>query len=365
MLRPPLSLMLVRHQLIASLAVVVASIGGGSLECNPRRPLTPTEAHGAALYGRMCAVCHGREGEGYKADHAPAIAHPDFLASVSDEFLRSAITHGRAGTTMSAWGREHGGPLERTDVDHVIAFLHSREEKVRVRLDEHPLHGEASRGNDVFARDCQACHGARGMGGKFVSVGNRDLLATASDGFLRYAIRGGRPDTEMPAFGIKLGDSGIDDILAAMRAWQTTAPTTPPPPPAKPPPIPLGPVPLNPKGPEPVGFNVHPQTTGVEAVKAQLDRGARMALLDSRDPAAYMGEHIAGAVSTPFYDPTPYFADLPKDAWLICYCACPTAESMTLAQKLMAAGFKKVTVLAEGLGGWRGKKYPTHSGMDP
>jgi len=70
-------------------------------------------------------------------------------------------------------------------------------------------------------------------------------------------------------------------------------------------------------------------------------------------------------VSVPFYDPAHYFPDLPKDAWLVCYCACPHAESGQLATKLVAAGFKQVTVLDEGLGVWRSRKYPTHTGPAP
>ena len=72
-----------------------------------------------------------------------------------------------------------------------------------------------------------------------------------------------------------------------------------------------------------------------------------MAFLDARAPSDYLVEHISGAVSVPFYDPEPYFAQLPKNAWLVCYCACPHAESGQLAQKLLAKGFTKVTVLDE------------------
>ena len=56
---------------------------------------------------------------------------------------------------------------------------------------------------------------------------------------------------------------------------------------------------------------------------------------------------------------------LPRDAWLVCYCACPHAESGNLARKLVEKGFTKVTVLDEGLGVWRNRKYPTSSGIDP
>jgi cytochrome c oxidase cbb3-type subunit 3/ubiquinol-cytochrome c reductase cytochrome c subunit len=124
-------------------------------------------------------------------------------------------------------------------------------------------------------------------------------------------------------------------------------------------------VPLNPHGPAPVGLLAFPQTTHAEVIKAQLDRKARMALLDARAPSDYVNSHIAGAVSVPFYEPEPYFDQLPKDTWLVCYCACPHAESGTLAKKLVDHGFTKVTVLDEGLGLWSSRGYGTHTGTEP
>src|ERR1700712_1199028 len=56
--------------------------------------------HGSELYGRMCAVCHGANGEGYKADQATALNGPDYLAAVSDQQIGAAIALGRKGTTM-------------------------------------------------------------------------------------------------------------------------------------------------------------------------------------------------------------------------------------------------------------------------
>ena len=90
-----------------------------------------------------------------------------------------------------------------------------------------------------------------------------------------------------------------------------------------------------------------------------------MAILDARAPSDYLNEHIKGAVSVPFYDPSPYVDQLPRDAWLVCYCACPHAESGQLARKLVDQGFPKVTVLDEGLGVWRNRKYGTSEGADP
>ncbi len=344
--------------------MVLACVASGSLECGGIQP-TEAQHRGAATFRRMCAVCHGPEGEGYKADQATALAQPDFLASVSDGFLRRAISGGRSGTTMSAWGLEHGGPLNGTDVESLVSLLHSWERKPRAVLDEGPLAGDGSRGAALFSKECARCHGAKGTGGPYVNIGNQDFLSTAGSGFLRAAIRNGRPGTPMPAFGDSLGSQAIEDLLVLMRGWQSAPVVLPAAPPAHVPPIPLGPVPLNPHGPEPVGFHLAPATTPADVVKGQLDRGAKMALLDARAPSDYANEHIAGAVSVPFYDVDPYTKDLPHDAWLVCYCACPHAESGQLAQKLLSKGFSKVTVLDEGLGVWRAKKYGTHTGWDP
>ena len=103
----------------------------------------------------------------------------------------------------------------------------------------------------------------------------------------------------------------------------------------------------------------------MRVIRPEFKRGARMAFLDARAPPDYMNSHIPGAVSVPFYDVDRYAKDLPKDAWLICYCSCPHAESGMLCAALADRGFKKVTVLEEGLRGWSAEKYETKSGPDP
>jgi cytochrome c oxidase cbb3-type subunit 3 len=351
------------HALLAALSLA-ACVAGGALECT-YHATTEVERHGGDVYTRMCVVCHGAAGEGYKADNAPAIAHPDFLASVTDAFLRDAIANGRQGTTMSAWGVEHGGPLVRADVDAVVAFMRSWDRGERAKLDERPVSGDRMRGQPAYARACAGCHGTHGTTGTAIHIGDTALLADASNGFLRYAILRGRSGTSMPSFATSLRVEDVEGILALLRSWQTEAPRVTHAPPAKPPPLPLGPVPLNPHGPAPVGFKPQPGTTPADVIKAQLDRGAKMALLDARAPSDYSREHITGAVSVPFYDPDPYFTALPKDAWLVCYCACPHAESGQLAAKLLAKGFTQVTVLDEGLGVWKSRGYGTHTGLEP
>jgi cytochrome c oxidase cbb3-type subunit 3 len=337
----------------------------------PAPPSAATEAapppaelvqHGAELYARMCAVCHGAAGEGYKADQAPALAQPDFLASVSDDLLGFAIAEGRKGTTMSAWFVDRGGPLAVPDIQALIAFIRSWQHGPRAVLDDRPVTGDATRGKATFARECARCHGLKGPN---VRIQARELLAHTTPGFLRYAIRKGRPPTPMPGFEKSLGDAGIEDVVAYLRSLPSWPTPGEPPVASRPPPLPLGPVPLNPSGPEPTGFNAYPAMTSVDVVQSQLSRNARMVLLDARVPTDYAEMHIAGAVSVPFYDPAPYLKLLPKQSWMVCYCGCPHAESGALAEKLTNAGFSKVTVLDEGLGVWAERRYPMRSGTAP
>jgi len=319
---------------------------------------------GARLYSRMCAVCHGPNAEGYKADNAPAIGRAAYLATVSDDFLRNAIADGRAGTTMSAWSANRAGPLGNADIEAVVAYLRTFDKAEHPALDERPVGGDPTRGKTLFAANCQKCHGPDGRGGDAVAIGNPALLADAPNGLLRHAIKEGRGEL-MPAFGKTLEDAGIEDVMAWLRVLQSSRTKTEPLIAAPAPPLPLGACPAYPKGVEPVGFSTYPAVVGVEAVKAQFDLKAKMCLLDARAQSDYLNEHISGAVSVPFYDPAPYVAALPKDTWLVCYCACPHAESGHLAQKLIAAGFKKVTVLDEGINVWKKQKYPIKRGPDP
>jgi cytochrome c oxidase cbb3-type subunit III len=349
-----------RLPLIVWVALFAVTLGSTACNSDPR---TSAERRGAQLYAKMCAVCHGPRGAGYKADQAPAITHASFLASVSDDFLRQAINNGRTGTTMSAWSTMRGGPLSRADVEAIIAFLRTWDRRPHAKLDERPLTGDIARGSGIFAEQCARCHGTSGVGGPYVNIGKVELLLTASNGFLRHAIREGRFGTAMPAFAEVLEDKAVEDVVALVRSWQSVPAAVVHVPPSRPPPIPLGPVPLNPRGPDPNGFQPFPGVTSADTIKAELDRHARMALLDARAPSDYTAEHITGAVSVPFYDPDPYVANLPKDSWLVCYCSCPHAESRGLAQALMSKGFTKVTVLNEGLGYWKAKNYGTESGI--
>lgn len=322
---------------------------------------------GKTLYGRYCDFCHGKEGHGYAADEAPALASDDLLAIASDDYLRDAILKGRPGTTMSSWGHGRGGPLGADDAMAIVVFLRGWQKRPAEKLEKRSAAegdaaiGDAARGEKLYTAQCAKCHGAKGTGGKYNALANPELLAAASDEFLAYTIEHGRSGTPMSAFS-QLKKQDVDDLLALLRSWQK-APDQKldlPPKPGE-----LKNVVINPKGREPTTFKDGADFIPVDVVKKEVDGGAALVILDARAAGDYALMHVAGAVSVPFYTVNEYAAQIPKDRWVLTYCACPHAASVKARDALRALGYKKVAVLDEGINVWRDRGYPVRGGSKP
>ena len=345
-----------RRLVLALFALITLGCAG---EAKPRAAAPkPRKIDGAALYAERCALCHGDRGQGYAADNANALANAAFLSVASDEFLRSSIERGRPGTPMSAWGAALGGPLEDAELEAIVRYIRSLASGDPAFVDGVSVMGSAVRAKSYYDVKCKTCHGEEGRGGEYMSIANPEFLAAASDGYLQHAIREGRTDTAMPAFAGMLADQIIDDLVVLIRSWQVDPEQTP----AEAPVWPSQPI-LHPDGPEPAFPDE--RFASVDAVHAELERGARILLADARPPTDYVAEHIAGAVNVPFYDADAYVDELPTDASIVAYCGCPHAASGALADRLAKRGFSRVKVLDEGFFIWRDKGYPVKSGPTP
>ena len=77
-----------------------------------------------------------------------------------------------------------------------------------------PLVGVATRGEEIFAHNCQACHGTGGMGGMGPKLAKNPILKH-EDLFWETVLQGRGP---MPAWGAALSRQDIADV----HAWLST-----------------------------------------------------------------------------------------------------------------------------------------------
>ena len=97
----------------------------------------------------------------------------------------------------------------------------------------------------------------------------------------------------------------------------------------------------------------------VESVKQALDNKSNLLIIDARAPTDFAAGHIPGAINIPYYEMGQRYKEVPKDKWVITYCACPHAEAEQAARELLKQGYTQVKAIDEGYFGWVDKGYPT------
>ncbi len=320
---------------------------------------TPTKeqriASGKELYVRYCKLCHGEDGAGYAADNAGQLGNPLFLASATTDLIWFGIEYGRPGTPMAAFGKSQGGPLEEDQIRNLVRYIQSLG---YLRPDNPAPAGNIERGATLYGARCAACHGPRGEGKAGPSLGNPYFLISASDAFLTYAIKYGRPDTPMKPFMSELSEQQIADIVALIRSWARNVVAGP----VEGEPIPaLSELVINPGGRMAKFTPVTGHYVPAEQVSSELKAGARMVILDARVTSDWMSSHIPGAYPIPFYDglPADVLKALPRSGTpIVVYCGCPHAASDQVADLLGKAGFSSVVVIEEGVLVWAKRGYP-------
>ncbi len=73
-------------------------------------------------------------------------------------------------------------------------------------------------GEQLYNRNCAACHGSHGGGGVGVPLALPDFQYGVSDQFLKRTIRHGRPGRVMPAFS-ELSDAEVNALVKYIRTW--------------------------------------------------------------------------------------------------------------------------------------------------
>jgi cytochrome c oxidase cbb3-type subunit 3 len=371
------------HRALISLVLVLSGCNAGSATPAPTPQQAPRDASvdadvgrlaGKPLYLALCAPCHGADGKGYAADHAPSLVNPTFLESASDDFLRRSIMAGRPGTSMAAYGKAQGGPLDDAGIDRLVTYLREQGPPARPLLAV--AAGDLQTGAAIYAKRCVACHGDAKVRGEAISLANLEFQAAATDPFVRYAIANGRPGTKMEAFAGKLTDAELDAVVRYVRALGDggAPPVTllPEPtgreplvlnPAGKPPRFtlradPCPPAPAGPPAPGTPACTPDPRFVSVDQVAKALAGKQRMIIIDARPPSEWRRVHLAGAVSIPYHD-MKRLDEVPRDGtWIIAYCACPHHLSGIVVDELRKRGYVHAVVLDEGINEWHRRGFP-------
>ena len=102
-----------------------------------------------------------------------------------------------------------------------------------------------------------------------------------------------------------------------------------------------------------------------DTLRAKLEQGEELVLVDALPPLAYAGAHLPGAVNIP---PERVEALAAKripdpDVEVVVYCAGPTCDSsVQVAERLIALGYTNVRHYAGGKQDWREAGLPLEGG---
>jgi mono/diheme cytochrome c family protein len=233
--------------LAASVGLAITLLAG----CNARLPGQPNEAERwrapneitdfNQLYTQNCAGCHGAGG---KLGAARSLNDPLYLAFVTDDALRQAISKGRPGTNMPAFSEQAGGHLTDQQIELIVNGMRAHWSKPddfkgvelpRYSVDgsstatnndiatKAPQAGDASRAAATYKTYCSSCHGSNGDGGSAGSIVDPNFLNLVSDQGLRTTIVVGRADIGKPDWrgnvpGHPMSAEEINDVVAWLAA---------------------------------------------------------------------------------------------------------------------------------------------------
>jgi ubiquinol-cytochrome c reductase cytochrome c subunit len=166
---------------------------------------------GGEVFQATCAACHGTRGEG---GQGTGLAGGPPVRGIELAYLDMTVRTGR----MPIPDRDLGVYADRLSEEDRVALVAYARERLEVTGDIPTVEpGHAARGQELYVRNCAACHGAAADGGISGASVFVPPLAGLDGIAIAEATRVG--PFEMPAFdaGV-LSDEDIDDIVAYLEA---------------------------------------------------------------------------------------------------------------------------------------------------
>ena len=222
------------------------------------------------LYHDYCSVCHGDHGDGmsharFSLEPPPRdFTTPKATAELSKQRMIDDVTYGRPGTAMVSFRSQ----LSAKQIDEVVDYVRANFMKLPKHHRQSPQHntsrtapgkhvtfsksgipkgkirnfeksdeferadmsanmpsglaGDPMRGRALYLQNCSSCHGAKGNGkgprAFFITPRPRDFLSVRSQRLynrptLFHAIANGKVGTVMPAWGKRLSDQNLADLV--------------------------------------------------------------------------------------------------------------------------------------------------------
>lgn len=187
---------------------------------------------GQDLFAKNCSVCHGDFGEGGPNPTRPddiiaPISSAEFLETRDDATLRAIISQGQPNFGMSPFGNAYGGPLSDEEVDALVAFIRSWQEKPPVELPPEIVRRPLSiEGPDIYAEVCAQCHGVHGEGLIGPPLSDPVFQSANTDEQIFNTINVGHEATAMIGWGEILSADQIHQLVDYIRELGAGAPPT-------------------------------------------------------------------------------------------------------------------------------------------
>ena len=181
-------------------------------------------ATGKALY-QVCSACHGLQGEGNQALHAPKISGQE------DWYLKRQLAYFKRGIRGSNPDDTYGqqmAPMAATLVDeaalnNITAYIQTLPNKPA----EQTVRGDADNGKELYIT-CSKCHGKQGQGRWAL---NAPRIEGMSDWYLvtqlknfKHGIRGTHPQDvtgrQMESMVLSINDEKMNDLIAYINTLQ-------------------------------------------------------------------------------------------------------------------------------------------------
>lgn len=184
-----------------------------------------------AIYQKFCSVCHGDQGNadtraaGSLSPRPRDFTSPQAQQELTRERMIKSVTEGRPGTAMVG----HARKLNPKQIEGVVDYIRSsfmRTAPAATVATVAPAAKAASRGEQVYKRNCSSCHGDAGNVSLWARNGlnppPRDFTSPAARAELTrermlQSVTQGRPGTAMQPFGKRLSKEEIEAVVAYVR----------------------------------------------------------------------------------------------------------------------------------------------------